>query len=114
MKSVVYSSQGSQTGQLYFCNWLKVENTMGYCDQYYVPSSLMSTFLIRSAYCQVATQLSSQGWVGPVADLIHVLNCGSAGNRSRDLLVSSQIRWLLDQWSGRMTYIGTDFFVCFF
>ena len=31
-KSVAYSSQGSHTGQLYFCNWLADDSTTGWCD----------------------------------------------------------------------------------
>ena len=29
IKSVAYSSQGSHTGQLHFCNWLADSNTTG-------------------------------------------------------------------------------------
>ena len=39
---------------------------------------------------QVATQLSSRGWVDPIPDLIHILKiCGSAGDQTRDLMISS-------------------------
>ena len=38
---------------------------------------------------QIATKLSSRGWVDTVPDLIHILNCGSAGNRTCDLMVKS-------------------------
>ena len=44
----------------------------------------MSPFLIRSATSQSSSyQLSSRGLVDPVADLIHILNCGSSGYRTR-------------------------------
>ena len=36
----------------------------------------------------------------PVPDLIHILNCGSAGNRTHDFTVSSQACWPLDQRGG--------------
>ena len=49
---------------------------------------------------QVATQLSLRGWVDSAADLIRILNCGSAGNWTRDLMISSQARWPLDKWVG--------------
>ena len=53
---------------------------------------LMSNFLIRSATSQIVAQLSSRGLLDPVPDLIYFYNCESAGNRNRDLLVSSQTR----------------------
>ena len=56
----------------------------------YAPSGLiMSTFLIRSD----TSQLSSRGWVDTGPDLIHILNCGNAENRTRDLRISTQTRW---------------------
>ena len=48
---------------------------------------LMPTFLMKSANSQsssnliVLTRLS-----GPVLDIIHIQNCGSAGNRAHDLI----------------------------
>ena len=44
----------------------------------------------RLLFNQVATQLSSRGWVDPVPDLIHVFKiCGSAGDRTRDIMIRS-------------------------
>jgi hypothetical protein len=49
-------------------------------------------FLDRSRYFlfQVAPQLYSWGWVDPVPDLLLLRKSGSAGNRTRELLINSQ------------------------
>jgi hypothetical protein len=39
---------------------------------------------------QVSIQLSSRSWVYLVPDLVLISTCGSVGNRTRDLMVSSQ------------------------
>jgi hypothetical protein len=59
-------------------------------------------FLDRSGYFffQVAPQLYSRGWVGPVPDPLLLRKCGSAGNRTRDLGICSQELWPLDHRGG--------------
>ena len=44
----------------------------------------MLTFIIRPVTFQssTSTQLASRGWVDPVPDLIHILNCGIAMNQT--------------------------------
>jgi hypothetical protein len=53
-------------------------------------------------FFQVAPHLSSRGWVDPVPDPLLRRKLGSAGNRTRNLCVSSQELWPLDhrgsQW----------------
>jgi hypothetical protein len=44
---------------------------------------------------QVAPQLSSRGWVGPVPDPLLLRKSGSAGSRTRDLWIYSQEPWPL-------------------
>ena len=55
---------------------------------------------------RVATQLSSEGCVDPVPDLIENCNCGSAGKRTRALIVSSQTRCPLGQLDNHSCFIG--------
>ena len=71
--------------------------------QQLLTSKLVVSWLSQSymlPFYQVPTQLSSLDWEDLVPDLIHILNCGSARNQTCDLMVSSQTRWLLDQWGG--------------
>jgi hypothetical protein len=62
------------------------------------------SFLDRSRYFffEVAPHLSSRAWMDPVPDPLLRRKCSSAGNRSRDLWVSSQGLWALDHRGGRM------------
>jgi hypothetical protein len=46
-------------------------------------------------FFQVAPQLSSRGWLGPVPDPLR--KSGSAGNRTRDLCICSQELWPLEK-----------------
>jgi hypothetical protein len=63
-------------------------------------------FLDRSRYfIEIAPQLSSRGWVGPVPDPLLLRKSGSAGNRTRDLWICSQELWSLDHRGGhRLNY----------
>jgi hypothetical protein len=60
-----------------------------------IPTAVNFGYLDRSRYffIQVAPQLSSRGWVGPVSDPILLRKCGRAGNRIRDLWICSQKLW---------------------
>ena len=60
IKSVAYSSQGSHSSQLNFCNCLQMA-VIAWQDN-----------VINITLHQVATQLSSRGWVDPISDLIHI------------------------------------------
>jgi hypothetical protein len=66
------------------------------------PTVVILRFLDRSRYFffQVAPQLSSRAWVDPVPDSLLLRKCGSAGNRTRDLWVSSKELWPLDHRGG--------------
>jgi hypothetical protein len=59
-------------------------------------------FLLRSRYFffQVAPQLYSWGWMGPVPDPLLHRKSGSAGNRTRDLWICSQELWPIDHRDG--------------
>jgi hypothetical protein len=61
-----------------------------------IPTAVNLGFLDRSRYfsIQVATQLSSRGWVDPVPDPLLLRKSGSAGNRT---WICSQKLWPLDQ-----------------
>jgi hypothetical protein len=67
------------------------------------PTVVKLGFLDRTRYffLQVAPQLSSRGWVDPVPGPLLFRKSGSAGNRTRDLLISSQELWTLDHRGGR-------------
>jgi hypothetical protein len=56
------------------------------------------SFIDRSRYffIEVATQLSSRGWMDPVPDQLLLRTSGNAGNRTRDLWVCTQELWPLD------------------
>jgi hypothetical protein len=66
------------------------------------PHGRILGFLDRSRYYffQVAPQLYSRGWVGPVPDPVLLRKSGSAGNRTRDLWICSQKLWPLDHRGG--------------
>jgi hypothetical protein len=57
------------------------------------PPTVNFGFLNRSCYfsIQAAPQLSSRGWVDPVPDSVLLRKSSSAGNRTRDLWICSQI-----------------------
>jgi hypothetical protein len=63
-----------------------------------IPTAVNVSFLDRSPYflIQVASQLSSRGWMNPVPDPLLLRQPGRAGNRSRDLWICSQKVWPLD------------------
>jgi hypothetical protein len=67
------------------------------------PRLLNLGFLDRSRHfsIQVATQLSSRGWVDPVPDPLLLRKSGSAGNRTWDLWICSQELWPLDHRGDR-------------
>jgi hypothetical protein len=67
------------------------------------PTAVNFGFLDRSCYfsSQVATQLSSRGWVDPVPDPLLLRKSGSAWNRTRDLWICSQEFCPLDHRGGR-------------
>ena len=76
----------------------------------------MSTFLTRSAtshsssYPIVLTRLG-----GPLSRPNPHLKFGSAGEWTRDLMISSQARWPLDQWGGHIyIYIYIYIYIIFF
>jgi hypothetical protein len=50
----------------------------------------------RYFFIQVAPQFSSCGWMDPVPDPLLLRKSGRAGNRTRDLWISSQKLWPLD------------------
>jgi hypothetical protein len=62
------------------------------------PTAFNLSFLDRSRYFffQVASHLSSRGWVDPVPDPLRGKKCGSTGNRPRDILDCCQKLWPLD------------------
>jgi hypothetical protein len=66
------------------------------------PTVVNLCFLDRSRYFSFNYLLiyPHKGWVDPVPDPLLLRKCGSAGNRTRDLWVSSQELWLLDQRGG--------------
>jgi hypothetical protein len=66
------------------------------------PTIVNFSFLYRSRYFlfQAAPHLSSWRWVDPVPDKMLLRKCGSAGNWTQDLWVSSQELWPLDHRGG--------------
>jgi hypothetical protein len=73
------------------------------------PTAVDLGFLDQSHYfsIQVVPQLSSRGWVDPVPDPLLLRKFGSAGNRTRDIWISSQELWPLDHRGGPL-YIVTS------
>ena len=69
----------------------------------WIPTAVNLCFLDQSRYLfiQVAPQLTSRGWVDPVPDPLLLRRSGSAGNRTRDLCISSQKLWPPDHRGGR-------------
>jgi hypothetical protein len=67
------------------------------------PAAVNLGFLDRCLYyfLQVASQLSSRDWVDSVSDPLLLIKCGSTGNRTRDLWISSQKLRPLDHRGGR-------------
>jgi hypothetical protein len=67
------------------------------------PTVFNLSFLDRSRYFSFKQPLiySHKGWVEPVPDPLLLRKSGSAGNRIRDLWVSSQKLWLLDHRGGQ-------------
>jgi hypothetical protein len=57
----------------------------------------------RYFFLQVASQLSSRGWVDPVPDPLLLRKSGSADNRTRGLWICSQKPWPLDHRRGPNT-----------
>jgi hypothetical protein len=81
------------------------------CSAQRIPTTVNLGFLDRSSYfsIQVAPQLSSRGWVGPVPDPLLLRKFGSAGNRTRDLWICSQELWPLDHRGCHTYYIEAGF-----
>jgi hypothetical protein len=67
------------------------------------PHGRILGFLDRSRYYffQAGPQLYSRGWVNPVPDPLLIRKSGSAGNRTRNLWISSQELWPLDHRGGQ-------------
>ena len=62
--------------------------------------SITVDFLISSATSQSSSYLIVLMRLGRRrSNLIHIYNCGSAENQTRDLMGSTQTHWPLDQWS---------------
>jgi hypothetical protein len=55
-------------------------------------------------FFRVAPPLSYKGWVDPVPEPLLLRKSGSAGNRTRDLWVSSQAFWQLDHRGGHQLW----------
>jgi hypothetical protein len=73
------------------------------------PRPLISVFRTRSRYfpIQVASQLSSRGWVDTVPDPLLLRKSGSAGNRTPDLWICIQELWPLDHRGGPSHFINS-------
>jgi hypothetical protein len=73
-------------------------------------------FLDRRRYFffQVAPQLYSWGWVGPVSDPLLLRKSGSAGNRTRDLWTWRQELWPLGHIGGHHWYCSCWFLLPFY
>jgi hypothetical protein len=69
-----------------------------------IPPVVSLGFLDRSRYYffQVASQLSSRGWVDPVPHPLLLRKSGSAGNRTQDFSICTQKLWPLDHRGGRI------------
>jgi hypothetical protein len=66
------------------------------------PTTVNLSFLDLSRYFffQVASHLTSRGWVDPVSEPLLLRKSGIAGNRTRDLWVCSRELWPLDHRGG--------------
>jgi hypothetical protein len=82
------------------CPILQIESVAWSAQR--IATAVNMVFLDRSRYysIQVAPQLSSRGWVGPVPDPLLLRKSASAGNRTRDLWICSQELWPLDYGGG--------------
>ena len=104
--SVAYSSQGSHTGPLDFCNWLADNSTTDNVISIYSIKSINVDFLIRSATSQSSTYpdiLTRLGRPRPRPN--PHLKSWKSRNWTRDLMVSSQTCWPLDEWGSRFWMI---------
>jgi hypothetical protein len=74
------------------------------------PTVVTFSFLDQSRYFsfQVALHLCSQGWEDPIPNPLLLRKSGRAGNRTRDLWISSQEVWPLVHRSGHQVWILTQ------
>jgi hypothetical protein len=88
-----------------WCRLLRVDGVVWSAPG--IPTAVNLRFLDRSRYSffQVAPHLSTRDRMGPVPDSLRLRKSGSAGNRSRDLWISSLYLWPLGHWGGRPWYI---------
>jgi hypothetical protein len=97
-----YTDRASAACRWTSCQLLRIEGVASWAQR--IPTAVNLGFIDRSRYfsIQVAPQLSSRGWVDPVPDPLLLRKSGSAGNRTRDLWISSQELWPLDHRGGHI------------
>jgi hypothetical protein len=102
-----YTDRATATRQQSKFQLLRIEGVEWSAQR--IPTAVDFGFLDRSLYfsIQVASQLSSRGWVVPVPDPLLLRKSGRAGNRTRNLRICSQELWPLDHRGGRIHYHPT-------